>query len=193
MVGSHSLSHVALPMLDDAGVEAELRGADDVFERVFGARPGIIRVPFGSHSTRVDQIIAAYGQTIVLWNLGAGDTQVRDADEVYETFVKVFERRQRENGERGGIVLLHDTHPWSVDAFQRIVSDLLARNCELLDRGEELFDFVDDLRFFYAPRAGAPADAEAAPAELAPEELAQRQAALRESTARRCKSMASAY
>lgn len=193
LVGGHTFDHAMLPGLDDAAVESELRRSDDVFVRVFGARPAMVRPPFGAHSTRVDQMIAAHGETVVLWNLGAGDFQVRSADEVYDTWLKVFERRERENGDRGGIVLLHDTYAWSVDAFQRIVSDLMARNCALLDHGEELFDFVDDPTFFYAPRAGAPADAEAPPAQLPPEVLEQRQAVLRERTARRCKSMASAY
>jgi peptidoglycan/xylan/chitin deacetylase (PgdA/CDA1 family) len=193
LVGGHTYDHAQLPLLDDAAAEAQLRRSDDVFKRVFGAPPALIRPPFGAHSTRIDQIIAAHGETVVLWNLGAGDFQVRSADEVYDTWLKVFERRERENGDRGGIVLLHDTYAWSVDAFQRIVSDLMARNCALLDRGEELFDFVDDPTFFYAPRAGAPADAEAPPAQLPPEILEQRQAVLRERTARRCKSMASAY
>jgi peptidoglycan/xylan/chitin deacetylase (PgdA/CDA1 family) len=174
LVGGHTYDHAQLPLLDDAAAEAQLRRSDDVFKRVFGAPPALIRPPFGAHSTRIDQIIAAHGETVVLWNLGAGDFQVRSADEVYDTWLKVFERRERENGDRGGIVLLHDTYAWSVDAFQRIVSDLMARNCALLDRGEELFDFVDDPTFFYAPRAGAPADAEAPPAQLPPEILEQR-------------------
>jgi peptidoglycan/xylan/chitin deacetylase (PgdA/CDA1 family) len=193
LVGGHTFDHAMLPGLDDAAVEVQLHRSDEIFERVFGARPALFRPPFGAHSTRIDQIVAAHRETIVLWNLGAGDFQVRSADEVYDTWLKVFERRERENGDRGGIVLLHDTYAWSVDAFQRIVSDLMARNCALLDHGEELFDFVDDPTFFYAPRAGAPADAEAPPAQLPPEILEQRQAVLRERTARRCKSMASAY
>ena len=190
LIGSHTFGHVQLPLLDNSAVEEELHRSDEVFERVFGARPALFRPPFGAHSERIDQLIARHGYTIVLWNLGAGDFQVRSADDVYQTWLKVFERRERENGDRGGIVLLHDTYPWSVDAFQRIVSDLLARNCQLLERGEELFDFVNDPSFFFVPRAGAPADAEAPPAQLPPEVLAERQARLRERTALRCKSMA---
>ena len=193
LVGGHTFDHAQLPLLDDSAIEDQLRRSDANFQRIFGTRPSLFRPPFGAHSQRVDQLLAAHGYTIVLWNLGAGDFQVRSADDVYDTWKKVFERRERENGDRGGIVLLHDTYAWSVDAFQRIVSDLMARNCALLDRGEELFDFVDDPSLFYVARDGAPAETEAAPAQLAPEVLERRQAPLRERTARRCKSMASAY
>jgi hypothetical protein len=105
----------------------------------------------------------------------------------------VFEHRERELGERGGIILLHDTYAWSVDAFERIHGYLLAQNCELLERGEELYDVVDDLSFFYTERTGEPASAEAAPAHVDPTMLAARQARLRERTARRCRSLASSF
>ncbi len=189
LVGGHTFDHAQLPLLDDDGVRAQLRGAEEVFERVLGARPWIYRPPFGAHSQRVDQLAAARGYTTVLWSLGGEDFQVHTAQEVYDTFLKELARHHG----NGGIVLLHDTHPWSVDAFQMIVSHLLARNCELLDRHEELYDFVDDLSFFYVPRGNSPADAEAPPLEPDPAVLAARQARLRERTARRCKSMALGY
>jgi peptidoglycan/xylan/chitin deacetylase (PgdA/CDA1 family) len=194
LIGGHTLDHVQLPLLDDAEVKRQLSESDAIFERVLGSRAWLFRPPFGAHSQRVDQLIAARGYTSVLWNLGAGDFQVRTAEEVYRTWLKVFERREREFGDRGGIVLLHDTHAWSVDAFQMIVSHLLQRNCELFEQdGEELYDFVDDLTYFYVPRGDAVAEAEAPAMELAPELLAERQARLRESTARRCRSLAAAY
>lgn len=193
LVAGHTLDHLQLPLLDDDAVNHQLVASEDIFARVFGSRPFLLRPPFGAHSQRIDQLLAARGYTTVLWNLGTGDFQVRTAEDVYRTWLKVFERREREFGDRGGIILLHDTHAWSVDAFQMIVSHLLSRNCELLERGEELFDFVDDLAFFYVPRGDAPAEAEAPRIEIAPEVLAERQRMLRETTARRCKSLAVAY
>jgi peptidoglycan/xylan/chitin deacetylase (PgdA/CDA1 family) len=189
LVGNHTVDHVQMPLLDDEAALAELEAAEAVFEGVLGGRPWLFRPPFGAHSQRIDQHLASRGYTTVLWNLGAGDHQVRSAEDVYQTWLRVFERRERENGDRGGIILLHDTYSWSVDAFQRIVSHLLARNCELLEQGEELYDFVDDVSFFYVPRGDAPAETEAPPARLPPEVLESRQHRLRELTAQRCGSI----
>jgi peptidoglycan/xylan/chitin deacetylase (PgdA/CDA1 family) len=189
LVGNHTVDHVQMPLLDDEAALAELRAAEAVFEEVLGGRPWIFRPPFGAHSQRIDQHLASRGYTTVLWNLGAGDHQVRSAEDVYQTWLRVFERRERENGDRGGIILLHDTYSWSVDAFQRIVSHLLARNCELLEQGEELYDFVDDISFFYFPRGDAPAETEAPPVRLPGEVLEARQQRLRELTAQRCGSI----
>jgi peptidoglycan/xylan/chitin deacetylase (PgdA/CDA1 family) len=187
------VDHVQLPLLDDDAVREQLKGAEEIFSRVLGGRPWIFRPPFGAHSQRIDQLLAARGYTTVLWNLGGEDFQVRTAQEVYQNWLRGFEHGRQGDDERGGIILLHDIHPWSVDAFQMIVAHLMTRNCELLDSHEELFDFVDDLSDFYVTRAGAPAEADAPPADPDPALLAQRQAVLRERTARRCKSMASAY
>jgi peptidoglycan/xylan/chitin deacetylase (PgdA/CDA1 family) len=193
LIGAHTVHHVALPRLDDAEVVAELEQQDLAFERLFGARPSLFRPPYGARSERIDQHLAARGYTSVLWNLGSGDFQVRSADEVFDLWRRVFEHREREYGERGGIILLHDTYAWSVDAFERIYGYLMARNCELLDQGQELFDVVDDLAYFHVARAGEPATAEATPAQLDAEQLAARQAPLRERTARRCRSLASTF
>jgi peptidoglycan/xylan/chitin deacetylase (PgdA/CDA1 family) len=192
LVGGHTVDHVQLPLLDDAAVKQQLRGQEEIFEQALGGRPYIFRPPFGAHSQRIDQLAAQRGYTTVLWSLGGEDFQVRTAEDVYQTWLRGFEHRRSDDG-RGGVILLHDTHPWSVDAFQMIVAHLMARNCELLDRREELFDIVDDLSFFFTPRGGAVAEAEAPPADLDPAVLEQRQTLLRERTARRCKSMARAY
>ena len=69
-------------------------------------------------------------------------------------------------------------------------SHLLARNCALVETGEELYDIVDDPSFFFVPRADADASAETPAAVLPPALLEQRQAELREATERRCGQLA---
>jgi peptidoglycan/xylan/chitin deacetylase (PgdA/CDA1 family) len=191
MVGNHTLEHAQLPLLDEAGALHQIVSAEQIFEKVYGARPWLFRPPFGAHSERIDTILASRGYTTVLWNLGSGDFQVRSADEVFEIWRKVFERREAETGDRGGIILLHDTYAWSVDAFQRIVSHLRAKNCELLDQGEELYEFVDDPALFFVPRADGDASMEAPALTLTPDELEARQSRLRETETLRCHLLAS--
>jgi len=186
LVGSHTVDHLQLPLLDDAGAVAQVLGAEQIFQRVLGFRPSLIRPPGGARSPRIDTLLAERGYTTVLWNLGAGDFQVKSSIEVLEIFRKVLERREREQGEYGGILLLHDLYSWSVDAFQLIWAELWARNCKLLERGEELYDVVSDLQFFYQPRAGAPAGTPATPARIPAEVFEARQAKLRRETAQRC-------
>src|SRR5690606_42125894 len=70
------------------------------------------------------------------------------------------------------------------------LSYLREKNCELLERGEELYDIVDDPALFYVPRADAGPSDEAPVATPSRTILAERQRALREETARRCSRLA---
>jgi peptidoglycan/xylan/chitin deacetylase (PgdA/CDA1 family) len=185
VVASHGMYHRQLPLLSDVDALVEVVDVENVFERVLGQRPWLIRPPGGAHSPRVDLLLARRGYTTVLWNLGAGDYAVRTAKDVHATWRAVMERREAQ-GERGGIVLLHDTYSWSVDAFEHIVDDILARNCALLEQGEELYEFVDDPALFFQPREAAGPSTEARPLVLSDEELERRQAPLRAETAQRC-------
>lgn len=152
IIGTHTMDHIQLPLVSNDDMRVQVDESADLIEGITGVRPIWVRPPGGSRSARVDGYLARTGFTQMLWNLGTGDFQVRSSDDVLTTFRRVLERREAEAGERGGIVLLHDIHAWSVEAFPRIVAYLDQRNCELLEQGEELFDFVDDPALFYRQR-----------------------------------------
>ena len=186
LIGNHTLDHAQLPMLSDAEVRRQLVEAEGIFEDVLGARPYLFRPPGGARSERVDAIVAERGYTTVVWNLGSGDFLVETPNQVFGTWRRVFERRMADEGDRGGIILLHDIQPHAVDAFPQIVEWLRRENCELLARGEELYDIVDDPALFFVPRADAPPSLDAAPAMPDPAILAARQERLRVETSRIC-------
>jgi peptidoglycan-N-acetylglucosamine deacetylase len=187
IVGSHTYEHLQLPLLDNEKALYQVTETEKVFRKVFGNRPWLIRPPGGAHSPRIDEMLWNRGYTTMLWNLGAGDFQVSTAEQVFKTWRRVFERREVENRERGGIIMLHDTYPWSVDAFQLIFSDLMDRNCQLLSRGEELFDIVDDPSFFFQARSNELSGTVSPPAAPDRNILSGRQVHLRRETAERCR------
>ena len=190
-VGNHTMDHLQLPLLDAQGLADQVSAAEEIFERELGARTWLIRPPGGARSARVDAWLAARGYTEVMWNVGTGDFQVRETEDVVRTFSRVLDRRERDAGERGGIVLLHDIHAWSVEAFPRIVRMLEDRNCDLLEANEELYDFVDDPAIFFAARGEGGASEEAPPAMPERSWLAARQARARERAQSRCERLAS--
>ena len=190
-VGNHTMDHLQLPLVMNVALDSQITAADTVFERVLGERPYLIRPPGGGRSPRVDAWLAERGYTQMLWNLGTGDFQVRTSDAVVSTFRAVLDREENERGVRGGIVLLHDIHQWSVEAFPRIVALLEDRNCALLDRGEELYDFADDPALFFAPRGEASASAEAPFAEPPADVMEARQRRARARAEAHCSEIAS--
>lgn len=189
-VGNHTMDHAQLPLVGGAALDEQIIGAEHVFERVLGARPFLVRPPGGGRSPRIDAYLAARGYTEMLWNLGTGDFQVRTPGAVVSTFESVLAREERERDVRGGIVLLHDIHEWSVQAFPEIVQRLEARNCDLLAQGEELYDFADDPRLFFARRQGEGTSAEVPMVTLAPEVFEARQARARSRAEARCSALA---
>ena len=185
-IGNHTVDHLQLPLLRDEAVIDQVERAEQIFQRVLGFHPLLIRPPGGARSPRIDDLLAKRGYTTVLWNLGAGDFQVKSASEVLKVFRGTLDRREQRGKHRGGVVLLHDTYAWSVDAFQLIWAELWERNCRLLARGEELYDVVPNLSFFHQPRGDDSASAIASPATPSPAVLAERQARLRAEAKLRC-------
>ncbi len=148
MIGNHTETHRQLPLLRNAEIQAELAISARKIEETIGRKPRLIRPPGGAISERVERLLSENGYTSVMWALYAGDLEVSTPQDVVRTFFRVLERRERETGDRGGIVLLHDTKPHSLDAVPLLVEALRKRNCKLLAEGEELYDVVDDIGYF---------------------------------------------
>lgn len=176
-IGNHTETHRQLPLLRDAEIEAEIGLSGRKIAWATGHAPRLVRPPGGALSKRVERVLADHGYTSVMWAFYAGDLEVDTPEQVVRTFFRVLERRERETGDRGGIVLMHDTKAHTVQALPRLVRALRERNCELLRRGEELYDIVDDLGYFI-------------PGYQADETWKERQARLAARTRRECASLA---
>ncbi|MGD8318601.1 MAG: polysaccharide deacetylase family protein [Myxococcales bacterium] len=147
-IGNHTETHRQLPLLRDAEIEEEIALSGRKIAWAVGSAPRLIRPPGGALSKRVERLLADHRYTSVMWALYAGDLEVDTPEQVVSTFFRVLDRRERETGDRGGIVLMHDTKAHTVQALPRLVRALKERNCQLLSRGEELYDIVDDLGYF---------------------------------------------
>lgn len=186
VIGNHGRDHELTATLEGAALDAQVIGAEDIFVRVLGARPWLFRPPGGVRSDATDAYLSARGYTQLLWTLHTGDYETRDSDEVLRNFRESVIAREH-TSTPGGIAVIHDSHPWGVAAFPRMVRFLRRRNCELLARGEELYDIVDDPSLFFVPRGAGASASEIAPViRLPPDVAAERQARLRERERERC-------
>jgi len=179
-IGSHTYDHARLTSLTEEQVEQEIDRSEQLIEAVFGRRPWLFRPPYGAHDRQIDELLAERGYTEMLWNISSMDTVTRDPDAMMDSFRAQLDRQDRHPRGPGGIILVHDTHEHSVDAFPRMVEELRSRNCEILDAGsdEELWDIANDPRIFFQAR-GEGRNRMAQSVELDDETLATRQAAAR--------------
>lgn len=191
-VGSHSVDHVHMHGLKPPALREQLRENRTRFVQVFGARTYLFRPPFGSRNAALDRMLHADRYTTVMWNLGLADWVRRPPEALAKTFDKVL-AREAEAGVRGGVVLLHDTHDWSIDGFVQIVQGLQQRNCAQLAAeasgapAQELFEIADDLSVFTRPVGDAGPGTDATLITLAPEVLQERQRSLRARERARCR------
>ncbi|MCX7808295.1 MAG: polysaccharide deacetylase family protein, partial [Deltaproteobacteria bacterium] len=158
-IGSHSFAHIPLSQLRPKEFPQAIDRANDVFKALFGAAPALFRPPGGRRTPQSDAYLAERGLTQVLWNIRSGDIEARTSSEILATFRRNLLAIEKK-GERGGIVLLHDNHKRSVEAFSRILAYLELRNCKFLKEGEELYDFIDDPALFFEKGSsdGSPSD-----------------------------------
>ena len=184
-VGNHTHEHSQLPLLSTVQAAFEIETSERIIESIVGQRPWLFRPPGGARSPRIDRLLHERGYTQILWNLGTGDFQVRTAEEVVETWLRILDRQEREEGNVGGIVLLHDTHPWSIEAFPRMVAELRHRNCQLLEQNEELYDIIDDPLLFFDGQGNKQFQI-TPPLELPTHILEARQVRVREEARQRC-------
>ena len=150
-IGSHGFDHVRMSRMRGPAVRSQIDQSEAMFARVFGVRTFLFRPPFGSRNTAVDTRLAEGRYATVLWNLGMADWNERPPAEIARTFFEALERNEQQLGDRGGIVLLHDTHAWSVAAYERIAAELAERNCTLLAARQELYDVTGSLEPFAHP------------------------------------------
>ena len=186
-LGSHTWDHANLTTLSDAQIESQIDRTEAVFEETLGDRPYLFRPPYGARNQHIDELLASRGYTEMLWNLSSMDTRTRDPEAMMESFRAQLDRQERHPRGPGGIILVHDTHEHSVDAFPMMVEELRARNCELLDQeGEELWDIADDPRIFFQER-GAGRNRMARDVTLDDETIAARQEIVRAQAVEYCR------
>lgn len=185
-IGLHSYAHDDVTTLSAAALASDIARSEAIFEDVLGGRPHLYRPPYGHHDDGVDAVLAAHGYTEVLWNITANDAHARTADEVVDAFRSSLDQQERMPRGQGGIVLIHDTHRWVVDALPRLFDEIDARNCAALAAGEELWDVRGDLSAWHQARGSAAATRHADRMRLSDDDFAVRQAALAEEATMRC-------
>lgn len=84
------------------------------------ANINLIRVPYGSTSSRVEQVITSQNLTSVLWDVDSLDWKFRNTLKVYNYVLKNIKGNQ--------IILMHDTYKTSVEAALKLI-DFLQENC----------------------------------------------------------------
>jgi len=144
LVGNHSYLHQKLTDFAPEDLPRQIDEPARLIREVTGETPHLFRPPFAVTGPAVLGLLAERGYTPVLWCIDPVDWLRETPEAVFQATVRAIEERHGE----GGIVLLHDTHAATIQAFPRILDWLDAKNRELVGRGEEPYELVGLDAFF---------------------------------------------
>ncbi|WP_370963108.1 polysaccharide deacetylase family protein [Amycolatopsis sp. cg9] len=117
VLGNHTWTHPRLTALGPAARDREVRRTQDLLVSLTGARPVLFRPPYGDTDPSVASAVAAHGLTEVLWSVDTRDWAGASADEIVTAASAV---------RPGGVVLMHEGRPATVEAVPRVLAALAA-------------------------------------------------------------------
>lgn len=123
-IGNHTWNHPVLPNLSPEAVQAEIVSTTQAIQSATGLTNRVMRPPYGAIDSAVRDQLKALGLPVILWSVDTRDWADRNSQLVCQRAVH--------GAHRGGIILLHDIHPTSVDAVPCIVSQLQKQGYRLV-------------------------------------------------------------
>jgi len=128
-IGNHSWSHTDLRTQSAAGLEHEIGDTQRAIQAATGGyTPRFMRPPYGATNGAVAEVIRKYGMTEELWTVDTKDWLDRNPQLIYDRIVG--------GAADGGVVLLHDIHPSSVEAINRAIPTLRTQGFQLVTLSE---------------------------------------------------------
>lgn len=122
-IGTHSYNHTDLMTLTYDQIITEQYGkTNDVIEQAIGVRALIDRPPYGSMTPEMAEQI---GRAQVMWTVDPNEwrEEYKNAESLFQNVVKGSEKTGP-GVHDGAVVLSHDIHQVTVDAYDRIIKEL---------------------------------------------------------------------
>ena len=129
-IGGHSWDHRQLTKLSTTDLNKQLVGTRGKIHELTGVDAPLLRPPYGSFNSQVQNMCKDQGIVIVNWSLDTLDWKYKDADRLYHTIL--------DEVQDGDIVLCHDLHGSTVDAMEKVIPELIARGYQLVTVSELL-------------------------------------------------------
>jgi peptidoglycan/xylan/chitin deacetylase (PgdA/CDA1 family) len=129
-VGNHTYNHLNLDKLTTPQVDLEYKNCSDAIQRATGFRPRFCRPPGGRFDTEVLRAATDEGMWTVLWTDDPGDFARPDP--------KVLVERLDNQLKDGGILLLHDGIPQTMQVLPEVVQELRKRGYRFVTCSELL-------------------------------------------------------
>lgn len=118
-VGDHTWSHPSLSALSDGALRSQLARTLGEIRRATGRGTTLMRPPYGATNRRVAVVTHGMGLAQILWSVDTNDWLDRNS--------AIVAHRAVSWARPGGIILMHDIHPTTVNAVPEILAGLARR------------------------------------------------------------------
>jgi peptidoglycan/xylan/chitin deacetylase (PgdA/CDA1 family) len=126
-IGNHTYDHVNLTRLSDEEIATEIEKCGEVVRSITGKTPTLFRPPGGDYNQEVASVAERLGYWMVLWTDDPGD---------YASPPKsVLEERLFSQISSGGIILLHDGVPETLELLPKLIKWLQEQGYEIVPAG----------------------------------------------------------
>ena len=115
-LGNHSWSHPELNKVSAEQLASEIDQTNNAIKQAVGAKPNIIRPPYGAFNRAVLEQFRQRGMSAVVWSVDTRDWADRNSEIVCSRAVA--------GARNGAVILMHDIHPTSVNAVPCILNSL---------------------------------------------------------------------
>lgn len=126
-IASHSYSHPQLNAIPKDKLKEQVRLTDKAIYNAAGILPRTLRPPYGAISPESAEVI---GKPIIQWDIDSYDWDSKNTQAVID--------RVNQTAFEGGIILMHDIHPTTIDAVGTVIDNLRAQGYEFVTTSQLL-------------------------------------------------------
>lgn len=137
-IGNHTFTHPNLVEMSDDVILSEINQTQDAIQAALGQKPTIYRPPYGSADARVANLV---NLPAIHWSVDTLDWENRDPHQIVE--------QVKANMAPGGIVLMHDIHPETVDALEPMLEYLVSQGYVFVTTTELLGANLDPKAMYF--------------------------------------------
>jgi peptidoglycan/xylan/chitin deacetylase (PgdA/CDA1 family) len=120
-IGNHSWNHIEFTKLSAKQMITQIQDTNTALGAAGVAYSQIFRPPYGSRNRLTGQVVS---EPIIIWNIDPRDWDAKTPDEVVDHIMT--------HARSGAIVVMHDTHPLTVEAMEKSVPLLKQANFKLV-------------------------------------------------------------
>ncbi len=131
-VMNHTWDHPRLTEVDSSEIASQLNRTSNTIEATVGERPTLMRPPHGAYNQTVVSVSGQEGMAVVVWNIETSDW--------YHLDTATTIRNATNGAKPGGIVLMHDLYPETVEAVPDIIRNMKNNGYTLVTASDVIGD-----------------------------------------------------